>query len=52
MVVHIDEELLQREAILIPAAHEFFLAKYDEILATVLTYMKLRHKRTLRPYGY
>ena len=34
-VVHVVEELLQRKAILLPAVHDFFLEKHDEILATI-----------------
>ena len=34
-VVHVGEELLQRKAILFLAAHNFFLAKYDEIPASI-----------------
>ena len=34
-VVHVGEELLQRKVLLLPAAHDFFLEKYDEILATI-----------------
>ena len=34
-VVHVGEELLQRKALLLPAVHDFFLERYDEMIAEV-----------------
>lgn len=33
-VVHVGEDLLQRKAILLPVAHDFFVEMYDDILAS------------------
>ena len=33
-VVHVGEDLLQRKAILLPAAHDVFIEMYDDTLAS------------------
>ena len=50
-VVYVGEELLQGKAILLPAAHDYFLEQCDEIHATPLTYKLPRQKQKLLPYG-